>query len=175
MSFIKIKGDIYFSKFQDNDTEFKIENIGNNDNSLQKLSLYHVDNVSNNIGLHIHRNTVCINDDTTGNQDNALIVNGKNLFKNETTQLGELKIYDSINVINNQDINNEMLLFKVDKSTGNTTITNNLNVHGTIESNKFIVPKKESDPSTNLEEGMIYFNTDTKTFRGYNGTSWINL
>lgn len=181
MSFIKITGDIHFEKFQDNDAEFKIENIGNNDTSLQKLSLYHVDNVSSNTGLHIHKNTVCINDDTTGYPNNALIVNGPSLFKNETKQLGELKIYDSLHVVDNQDVNNEMLLFKIDKNTGNTNVTKNLNVNETIEcqklkpNNQFIVPKHTDDPSTNLEEGMIYFNTTTKIFRGYNGTSWNNL
>ena len=40
--------------------------------------------------------------------------------------------------------------------------------------------RKASDPTTDndggaLQEGTLYFNTTTKTFKGYNGTAWINL
>ena len=32
-----------------------------------------------------------------------------------------------------------------------------------------------ADPTTNLVEGQMYFNSTTKKFRGYNGTSWVDL
>ena len=32
-----------------------------------------------------------------------------------------------------------------------------------------------ADPTTNLAEGQMYFNSTTKQFRGYNGTSWVTL
>jgi hypothetical protein len=37
----------------------------------------------------------------------------------------------------------------------------------------FQVYSASSDPSSNLAEGQMYFNSSTKKFMGYNGTAWV--
>ena len=38
-----------------------------------------------------------------------------------------------------------------------------------------IVLNPRSDPPDNPIQGMVYFDTDDKSFYGYNGENWINL
>ena len=63
MAFLKLTGDIHFTKLQNNDGEFKIENKGNSIINEQKLSFYKVGNENNDLGLHVYGTKVSINGD----------------------------------------------------------------------------------------------------------------
>lgn len=122
MSFITLKGDLHFVKFNDNDLEFKIQNVGGIDTSVQKLRLWNVENESNFYGLSLFHDCITINE-TNKPDMQGLYVNG------------DMKITGSLNFSGVLDLSNGITCntdkFILDGATGNTTVGGTLNTKST--------------------------------------------